>query len=129
MRFINSNILTWSPEREYDVVMTLDSLMLIDDLTGVLRKAREALGPRGWLFLAEMTAGAKMTEELARLVWDIDGIINLPTPDEYAQLLSEAGFVEIRAADLTELAVSCFGRIRTAVETHREEIINSEGCN
>lgn len=119
--------LDWLPTRRYDLVYMIDSLMLVENMKRMLGKCFEALRPGGMLGLVEMIAGPNIDPPLRNLIWEIDGIINLPTIDEYEALLQAAGFRDLRFEAITETAQRCFDKIGWAVAEHRQTIIEAEG--
>lgn len=125
--FEQSNILDWQPSELYDLAYTIDSLTLVKDSGKVLDKAREVLKPAGRIVLAEMTAGPQITDKHRRFAWEVDGMINLPTPEQYADQLKSAGFTSIEVADITDLAEDCFNKIYEASEREKQALIDAAG--
>jgi SAM-dependent methyltransferase len=114
--FVTADVRTWKPERAYDLVYSLDSFGLIPDLSSVLRTSLSALRTGGSLVLADVVAGPNITADLRRFMLAVDGIVSLPTVDEYVPLLSQAGFQKPDVLDLTDLAERSFEIIhRTAM--------------
>jgi cyclopropane fatty-acyl-phospholipid synthase-like methyltransferase len=114
LRLIHADLRVWQPDRLYDLVYAIDSLMLIPDLGKMLDKGRSALRPGGTLVIADVIAGPGCTDRLRQQVWDLDGIITLETSEQYRTLLVQFGFADIRIKDLTELGIRCFTTIACA---------------
>ena len=118
VHFVTADVRTWKPERAYDLVYSLDSFGLIPDLPGVLRTSLSALATGGSLVLADVVAGPNITVDLRRFMLAVDGIVSLPTVDEYVPLISKAGFLKPDVLDLTDLAERSFEKIhRVAVSS------------
>ena len=122
VRFVAGDLLQWQPDRAYDVVYVMDSLMYLPDRVEVLRKTLRALAPGGWLVLAEVLAGPDLTAEDRSYMWDTEGVVELPSPDEQTAMLAEAGFEHPWCDDLSNLAMSCFEKICDANREHRETL-------
>jgi SAM-dependent methyltransferase len=125
--FINADVLNWQPTRNFDLAFVMDSLMLLPDIPLALGKMRRALKDNGCAIIAEVAAGPAITEKDRQLIWEFDGIVTLPTSDEYTKLLTEAGFRRIETNDRTELAVNCFQTMHDAIDKHGLEIKNHGG--
>ncbi len=127
--FVTADARTWKPERAYDLVYSLDSFGLIPDLPGVLRTSLSALRTGGSLVLADVVAGPNMTDDLRRFMLAVDGIVSLPTPDEYVSLISKTGFQKPDVLDLTDLAERSFEKIhRVAVSLKATAFPNLPGA-
>jgi SAM-dependent methyltransferase len=105
IRFVEADVVRWQPDAAYDVVFTVDSLMLVPDLAGALATAYRALCSGGTLSLTEIGAGPALSARTRRIVWEEDGMITLASPAEYRRALEQAGFHDIRVEDRTDLAV------------------------
>jgi len=127
IRFIEANVLHWRPSLHYDALLSLDSLMLIDQLSALLDKAYASLKPGRPLMVAVIVAGPYLDDELRRFAWELDGMISLPTLEEYAEMLKTAGFIRIDSEDLTQLALDSSVKIATALERNQEEIVRTQG--
>lgn len=128
IEFVESDIRSWEPARPFDVAFSLDSLMLVNDVKGVLPRVRAALEPGGAVALAEMTAGPKATEELLERVWELDGMITIPEPRGYVEMLEEAGFSDVAVSDLTGLAADCFRRMSGALREQKGALLETVGA-
>ena len=122
VRFIAGDLLRWQPDRAYDVVYVMDSLMYLPERASVLRKAHQALVPGGWLVLAEVLAGPELTAGDRSAMWETEGVVELPSPQEQEEMLAGVGFESLRLEDLSDLAVSCFEKICRANREHRETL-------
>ncbi len=123
--FVESDIRFWEPEQLFDVAFTLDSLMLVNNVSDILLKVCSALKPQGIVVLAEMTAGQNVTDELLEFIWELDGMITILKPSRYEEMLLEAGFSGIEILDVTELAEDCFGRMSAALSDEREVLLET----
>jgi len=126
VRFVHSDILHWVPDRFYDAAISVDSVMLIDDVDGALRMARAAVRQGGVLLVATITAGAMCREPTRARAWEEDGVVTLIPAAEYLDRLAGAGFAPARSLDLSEDAWTCCTRILKAVESSRELIVAAE---
>jgi cyclopropane fatty-acyl-phospholipid synthase-like methyltransferase len=107
LHFVENDVLTWRPDRQYDCVYTLDTLMLIPESSTILRKAYDCLKDKGLLALTEMMAGPLLTEEFRKYAYQEDGI-HLLSLDEYSAMLADVGFAILDVTDLTQLAGDTF---------------------
>lgn len=126
VRVMQDDVLRFTPTRAYDLVYSLDSLMLIPDVPAVLRVAAAALGGDGRLAFATIAAGPAIDESMRRFAWECDGMITLATANDYRTWLAEAGFIDIRVDDLTALAVRRSVELEQAILQHREPIVRAE---
>ncbi len=121
------DLLAYRPDRPFEAVYTIDTLMLIEGIPAALELARSCLRPGGRLFLAEILAGPELREETRRFVWEEDGMVSLLTPEEYRHPLQRLGFVDIEIRDSNALAVRRHDSMLLALEENREEIERQEG--
>lgn len=126
--FVESDVRSWEPARPFDVAFSLDSLMLVNDVAGLLPKVHSALRPGGAVALAEMTAGPNVTDELLKFVWELDGMITVPAPQGYVEMLGEAGFSEVEVEDLTGLAEDCFRLMSAALNEQEGALLETMGA-
>jgi cyclopropane fatty-acyl-phospholipid synthase-like methyltransferase len=129
VRLVEDDVLCWHPQRRYDAVYLIDSLMLIEALPALLGKVHATLRPRGLLMVSVIVAGPVPDEGLCRYAWEMDGMIGLRTPREYADRLEAAGFTAITCDDVTALAVESSATMATALDRHREEIEGAQGAD
>lgn len=127
VRLIEEDAIQWRPDRLYDVVYSVDAFMLIADLAMLLRKACEALQPGGRLLASAILAGPNLDEPLRRFVWEVDGMINLPSAAEYREILAASGLRDAVVEDLTPLAIESSERMAAALERHARKIVASHG--
>ncbi|HEX8185684.1 MAG TPA: methyltransferase domain-containing protein [Blastocatellia bacterium] len=127
VELVEANILCWNPERVYDAVYTIDSLMLVDDIQGALSKAYASLRPGALLMIAVILAGPHIDERMRRFAWEVDGMISLLAPSNYRHLLSSAGFREIDCRDITARAIDSSELIASALDQNRGAIVDLQG--
>lgn len=127
VRFELGDLLDYRPDQLFDVVYTVDTLMLIEDIEGALALAARCLRPKGRIFLAEILAGPEIREETRRFVWDEDGMISLWSPRDYRVALGTLGFEGIDILDLNDLAVQRHDTMLKALDRHREKIVREDG--
>lgn len=127
VRLIAGDVLRWRPRRLYDVALSIDSLMLIGDVPRFLRQACRCLRPGGSLLVATVVAGPAVTDTVRRFAWEVDGMINLPSPGEYAPLVAAAGFESYSAEDLTPLACAGAEKMDAALACQRDQVIELQG--
>lgn len=124
LNFVEDDVLTWRPDRQYDCVYTLDSLMLIPGVSAVLHKAYDCLKDKGLLALTEMMAGPQLTEEFREYACEEDGI-HLFSLDEYSAMLADAGFSILDVTDLTQLAGDTFQLIHQTVCHRCKDVVEA----
>ncbi|MEC3916077.1 methyltransferase domain-containing protein [Nocardia sp. CDC160] len=101
VRFILGSAFAEELEKHsFDVIYSRDSLLYEHDKPGLFARCRELLRPGGRLHISDFCAGVR-TPEFEEYI-DVSGY-SLPTIEGYAQLLSDAGFVEVTRIDLSEL--------------------------
>jgi sarcosine/dimethylglycine N-methyltransferase len=127
VRFVESDVLAWRPERAFDAALSIDSMMLIGDVPGALANAHAALRPGGRLLVVTIAAGPRVDEELRRLAWETDGMISLLAAEEHARMMREAGFEGVETEDFTPLAVESSQKMAAALEGRRDELVRAEG--
>lgn len=123
VEFIEGDVRHWQPEQLFDVAFTLDSLMLVNSVDEILRNVHTALKPGGVVVLTEMTSGPNVTAELLNIIWRIDGMITVPPPLGYHEMLAAAGFSDIEITDVTFLAEDCFRQMAGVVQTQKEKLL------
>ncbi len=121
------DVCAYRAARRHDAVFSLDSFMLVPDLTAALRCARAALVPGAPLTVVAIVAGPRIDDELRRYLWDSEGMISLPTPEEYAQLAHTAGFDALDVSDLTPRATDASLTMLNAIADHRDVIVSIRG--
>lgn len=121
----------------FDLVFTLDVLMLIPDVGTALRHMARALRPGGWMVLNEILAGPHLDESMRRFAIEEDGMFHLPTAEDYRRWLQDAGLEPVDARgersealgiDRTAEAADCFAAILGGLESHRPAIIEAVGA-
>lgn len=123
VRFFAGDVLTWQPDRAYDVVYVMDSLMYLPGRHEILRKARLALAPGGCLVLAEVLAGSGLEAADRAYMWDTEGVAELPSPEEQEAMLAQGGFEAVSVDLRSDLAVTCFEKICRANHQHRDALL------
>jgi sarcosine/dimethylglycine N-methyltransferase len=121
------DILEWRPGTPQDLVFSLDSLMLVGELELALQRAQDGLRPGGRLFIYDVLSGPAMDDETRRYAREEDGIVNLPTPGAYLDMLRAIGFEDCTYADATAEGVRCFDAIGTAIRANQARIIDASG--
>ena len=127
LRFLKADAQAWRPDCLYDAVYAVEGLMCLADRDAALDSCVAALRPRGAIFLAEVFAGPAMSAELARFIWEEDGILNLPTPEEQCELLRARG-LDTAFGCLAPLSLNCFGNMVRESEKHRELLVKAKGA-
>ena len=122
LHFEVGDVLAEGARASYDLVFTLDVLMLVADVPSALVAMRRALRPGGRLVLAEILAGPELDEDMRRFAIEEDGMFHLPTRQDYASWLERAGWSDIEWVDRTDLAEACFAAILEGLEAHRGAI-------
>lgn len=124
---VEADATRWRSSSRYDSVVSLDSLMLIAAIDGLLATAAMHLEPGGAFWATTLCAGTRLGDDLRRFAWDLDGMARLVPPDDELRAMSEAGFVDVSAEDRTALAVDVSERIDAALVHHRAVIVESIG--
>ncbi|MEJ2458361.1 MAG: methyltransferase domain-containing protein [Novosphingobium sp.] len=114
-RFMQADVGLWRPDRPYDLVFALDSLTLIADLPGLFETCRAALRPGGRLAVAEVVAGATLSDEMRAFALAEDGAITLVTADHLRTVIEAAGFTNVEITSLADEAVRVFTHIHQSV--------------
>jgi sarcosine/dimethylglycine N-methyltransferase len=127
VEIVTGNILDWHSSRSYDAVVSLDSFMLIPNLSRAVSAAYESLRPGGVLTVVTINSGPFIDDKFRQFAWEMDGMISLYSPEDYIDLFSDAGFDEIEVEDFTDLAVENSVKINSALEDHQHEIVREEG--
>lgn len=125
--FVNADALSWKPPQQFEFAFVMDSLMLLPDIDRCLENSYAAIKDDGFMVVAEVGAGTKITPEARRMMWEFDGMTNVLTADEYSELLTKAGFQQVRTDNQTDLAIECFQEMSDALNRHAEEIIKNNG--
>lgn len=120
VRLVEGDVMQWRDPGSYDVVFSLDSMMLIPRLKSVFENAFDSLRERGMMAFATIVAGERADDRIRSFVWKNDGMINLLSHDEYEGLLLDAGFEQVESKDFTELSTCASETMRDALE----ELIN-----
>ncbi len=102
---------SYRTENRYQVVLSIDTLMLAADPEAVLDAAWRALLPGGRLEIVVIAAGEAATDRMLRYAWETDGMASLLPARRYLELLAEAGFSNVRSEDLTGVAVEFSERL------------------
>jgi trans-aconitate methyltransferase len=115
LRFLQADVGSWRADRQYDLVVALDSLTLVADLPGLFQTCLEALRPGGRLAVAEVVAGAALSREMRAFALQEDGAVNLVTADQLGTMVERAGLTNVQIADLSHEAVRAFTLIHQSV--------------
>jgi len=127
VRIVNADCLAWRPEAPVDVVVSVDSMMLLPAVPAVLRHCRSMLRNRGQVFIVTIGAGEAISSETRRFAWEIDGMASLHSREDYIALLEDAGFESPSVTDITPLAIDTSELIDAALHTHRAGIVELAG--
>lgn len=127
VRFLERDVLCWTPRRRFDLVYAIDALMLLEDRRRALAEAVKGLAPGGRLVLADVLAGPRHTDAVGRFTWSEDGILTPHTRGDQEALLRQLGLRRARSVDLTRAAESCFRRMDRAARRHRTTLVEAKG--
>jgi cyclopropane fatty-acyl-phospholipid synthase-like methyltransferase len=116
LRFIQADAAAWRPDRSYDLVFALDSLTLIANLPAFFGACHAALRPGGRLAVAEVVAGAGLSEAMRDYALAEDGAITLVSADQLGAVIEAAGFGDVEIAALGDEAVHAFALIHQSVQ-------------
>src|SRR4029077_7124684 len=113
--------------RPFDLVMSLDTLMLTPDWPGFLASARRAMAPHA-LFSASTILDADLTPAETAYFAAEDGMISLPRWAEARDCLRDAGLCRIECSDMTDVAVAAIERLDRALDHYRDDITQELGA-
>ena len=65
---------------------------------------------------------------MQRFLWEVDAVVNLPTPNDYRELLTAAELRWIEIADLTHVAAASFDAIDVSLRVHEERLVDECGA-
>jgi SAM-dependent methyltransferase len=125
--FIEADALTWRPDRQYDLALLLDALMLTPDPIRLLGCASHALADGGLLAMSTIGAGPAIDERLRRRLWDADGMVTLPLKPELQSWLSAADLDAVHVEDMTGVAIAASHTMDDATVRRREAIVAQKG--
>lgn len=92
-------------DEAFDAVWSQNTIMNIEDKEAVVREACRVLRPEGILAMGAIMAGPKVGLKYP-LFWANDPEINfLATPEEFRQLMAQAGLLELEWKDVTQRVV------------------------
>ena len=128
VQFIEADIRSFDTALRFDLVLALDSLSLVPSLELVLRNAGRLLVSGGALVVSDILAGPNLTAALRAFTWELDAVVNLPTPDDYGRSLAAAGLRSFELADLTDRAEAAFTAIGDALQRHEERLVGECGA-
>lgn len=127
VQFVCEDVSSWEPQRRYDLVYAMDSLMYLPDRREILSKAYNSLVPGGRLVIAEVAAGPNISEAARDLMWQKEGVIEILSCAQQMKMITEAGFSNVKQQDLTAQGRDCFEKISAATRRHRKTLIRLEG--
>ncbi|XP_013930658.1 PREDICTED: phosphoethanolamine N-methyltransferase 1-like [Thamnophis sirtalis] len=110
------------PEASFDIVYSRDTILHIEDKISLFRKFLSWLKPGGQLLISDYCCGPRPWS-IAFTQYVKQRKYNLLTPDEYGQLLEEAGFVQVRALDSTNQMLSSLTQELRDLETSKEKFV------
>ncbi|MEO0975484.1 MAG: methyltransferase domain-containing protein, partial [Pseudomonadota bacterium] len=116
------DVTRWRGPKRYDLAVSLDSLMLINDWAGVADTVAAQLAPSGKFFASTILGAPELSTQTRELLWQEDGMVSLLTQDEAERTLGAAGLREVFTADLNDAAVECLYRIDRALDGLRAQI-------
>lgn len=112
----------------FDLVLTLDTLMLVPDWPAFLASARAAMAPHA-LFSASTFLGGGLSAPERDFFAGEDGMINLPGAGEATGLLQAAGLAVTAREDMTDIAMAAIRRLDLALAQHRDDIVQAAGAD
>lgn len=127
VEFHRADVLAWQPTRGYDVVYSIDALMLVGDVAAFLATAMRALVPGGRLGVAVIMAGTRPDDRVLNWAWEEDGMISLIPAERHREHLTAAGFTQLVIEDVTRWAVDSSLVMEAALRGNREAIVSAHG--
>ncbi|XP_063173084.1 uncharacterized protein LOC134506728 isoform X2 [Candoia aspera] len=110
------------PQASFDIVYSRDTILHIEDKISLFQQFLSWLKPGGQLLISDYCCGLRpwskgFTEYVEQRKY------SLLTPEDYGQVLREAGFVQVKALDLTERMLSALTQELQELETSREKFV------
>jgi phosphoethanolamine N-methyltransferase len=121
--FVDGDVRTVALETgAFDVVWTRDCMLYLPEKDGAWRRLHECLAPGGRLFVTDFCRGPDEGSEVFE-AYVTDCGYTLQTIREYTATLERAGFVEVRARDLTDRFAETLRSEREALVARRERFL------
>ncbi|XP_037519867.1 uncharacterized protein LOC119396650 [Rhipicephalus sanguineus] len=113
------------PEASFDLIYSRDALLHIADKDTLFALFHKWLAPGGRIFFTDYCRGDKDKEEYSEEFkqYVAQRQYNLLTVSEYGQLLKKAGFVNVKAEDISEDTVSNLRRELERLENSKDEFL------
>ncbi|XP_058016284.1 uncharacterized protein LOC131186578 [Ahaetulla prasina] len=110
------------PEASFDIVYSRDTILHIEDKIRLFQRFLSWLKAGGQLLISDYCCGPRpWSMAFSRYVEQRK--YNLLTPEDYGQLLQEAGFVQVQALDSTSQMLSSLSQELQALETSKEKFV------
>ena len=113
--------------RRFDAAISQEAWLHVPDKPALLAEAFRVLRHGGRLAFTDWTAGDGFTAEDQALMARIFAAVNVPTRDDYAEMLSQAGFRDIAVTDLSAERVPVLQERLAMYERMRAETLARTG--
>lgn len=110
------------PPHSFDVVYSRDTILHINDKLGLLKRFFKVLKPGGIIFISDYCCSEDEHTEAFKAYVKQRGY-NLLTPKGYGKVLEDAGFVQVKAEDRTDLFIQSLKNELVKFETIKEEFV------
>nr|XP_060614153.1 uncharacterized protein LOC132764257 [Anolis sagrei ordinatus] len=110
------------PEGSFDVVYSRDTILHVADKASLFQRFLSWLKPGGQLLISDYCCGPRPWSRVFTEYVNQRGY-SLLTPEEYGQVLQEAGFVQVKALDHTERMLLALNQELEELEKSREPFI------
>ncbi|XP_007440631.2 phosphomethylethanolamine N-methyltransferase-like isoform X1 [Python bivittatus] len=110
------------PEASFGIVYSRDTVLHIEDKVSLFRRLLSWLKPGGQLLISDYCCGQRPWSK-AFTQYVKQRRYSLLTPEDYGQVLQEAGFVQVKVLDSTERMLSALTQELQRLETSREKFV------
>ncbi|KAM6435061.1 uncharacterized protein PHA67_000688 isoform 3-T3 [Liasis olivaceus] len=110
------------PEASFGIVYSRDTILHIEDKVSLFRRLLSWLKPGGQLLISDYCCGQRPWSK-AFTQYVKQRRYSLLTPEDYGQVLQEAGFVQVKVLDSTERMLSALSQELQRLETSREKFV------
>lgn len=127
VQIVNADCLAWQPAEAVDLVLSVDSMMLLPSISAVFRHAYRMVKPGGNCVFVTIGAGDRIQDSTRQFAWEMDGMSSLHSRDEYIQSFLDAGFEKPVVTDMTPAAIQTSEQIDQALHANRDTILRLAG--
>ncbi|MGW7348722.1 SAM-dependent methyltransferase [Streptomyces sp. NPDC054854] len=111
----------------YDAAWAVESVMYFSDRQKALQEIHRVLAPGGVFVLSDYVESVELDAHWRKVLVEGFTVDSLPTPEQYVELLTAAGFVVERDYDAGEHLRKSAARIGRIVEENYEKVVAKGG--